>query len=259
VFNSNRSGNLDVVMKDLITGKETVLADTPAFEYRPVPNADGHKVAYSAVENRKIAIYVIASKGGVATRACEDCGGVMSWSGDGKGILYLDNISQPWHVGLVNVASREKHDFLNHPKYNVVVRSISSDGHWMSFHAQLGPLRRQIFIAPLRDGIVPEEKEWIPVTDGLGFDREAFWSPDGNLLYFLSERDGFRCIWAQRLEPNTKASVGEAFSIYHSHSSRRSLMSVTDSGAVGPSVGPDKLVFTQREITGNIWMLEPQK
>ena len=26
-------------------------------------------------------------------------------------------------------------------------------------------------------------------------------SPDGSLLYFLSERDGHRCIWARKLDP----------------------------------------------------------
>jgi len=28
----------------------------------------------------------------------------------------------------------------------------------------------------------------------------ANWSPDGKLVYFISTRDGFRCVWAQRLD-----------------------------------------------------------
>ena len=32
-------------------------------------------------------------------------------------------------------------------------------------------------------------------------DREAVWGPGDNVLYFLSEREGFRCIWAQALDP----------------------------------------------------------
>ena len=32
------------------------------------------------------------------------------------------------------------------------------------------------------------------------------WSPDANLLYFWSSRDGSPCLWAQRLDPLTKTA-----------------------------------------------------
>jgi hypothetical protein len=81
------------------------------------------------------------------------------------------------------------------------------------------------------------------------------------LLYFLSERDGFRCIWAQRLHSSTKQPLGPLLPVYHFHSPRRSLLNVGDSGVVGLGVARDKLVFTLGERTGNIWMatMEGQK
>ena len=60
----------------------------------------------------------------------------------------------------------------------------------------------------------------IPITDGKEIDRQAYWSPDGNLLYYLSDRDGFRCIWAQSLNPATKHPEGEAFTVLHFHQGR---------------------------------------
>jgi eukaryotic-like serine/threonine-protein kinase len=254
-FISFRSGNRDVWIKDLVAGKETPLANNPT--HRPVLSADGSKVAYSVLENQKMAILVVESKGGVAKKLCEDCGEVFSWSPDEQSVFYTSG--PPGRICILNVASGEKSELIRHSKYSVVRPSISSDGHWMSFHAQLSTLSRQIFVVPLRGGKAPEENEWVPVTDGSGLDREAFWSPNGNSLYFLSERDGSRCIWVQRLEPKTKRPLGAAFAVYHSHSSRRSLMNLTNSGAAGPAVSGDKLVFAQREITGNIWMIEPQK
>ena len=79
------------------------------------------------------------------------------------------------------------------------------------------------------------------------------WSPDGTLLYFSSDRDGFRCIWAQRLDRDTKRPVGSAFAMYHFHSARRSLMNA-DILKWELAVAPDKLVFHLGEITSNIWM-----
>ncbi len=81
------------------------------------------------------------------------------------------------------------------------------------------------------------------------------WSPDGGLLYYQSTRDGFRCIWAQRLDRDTKRPVGEPFGVYHSHSARRSIGNIAGPQHVWLSVA-DKMVFSMREITGNIWMME---
>ena len=85
-------------------------------------------------------------------------------------------------------------------------------------------------------------------------DRYAEWSPDGNMLYFLSERDSFRCIWAQRLDPVTKRPTGDAFAVRHFHTSRRSLTTIGDPVNLGLSVAIDKLIFSMVERTGNIWM-----
>jgi hypothetical protein len=79
------------------------------------------------------------------------------------------------------------------------------------------------------------------------------WSPDGNLLYYLSERDGFRCIRAQRLDPATKRPVGAPFDVYHSHSARRSLMNPA-LHFLEISLSLDRMVFNLEERTGNVWM-----
>jgi hypothetical protein len=117
-----------------------------------------------------------------------------------------------------------------------------------------------MFVAEVRGegGETPApEESWIPITDGKGLDREAAWSPDGNLLYFLSDRDGFRCIWAQRLQPATKRPVGEPSAVLHFHHARRSLRAVGNNvGAIGLSVAKGRLVFALGDVTGNIWLRE---
>ena len=54
----------------------------------------------------------------------------------------------------------------------------------------------RLLIAPLRSGVA----EWIPLTDGKTYDVLPELSPNGQYVYFQSARDGFRCIWAQRLD-----------------------------------------------------------
>lgn len=78
---------------------------------------------------------------------------------------------------------------------------------------------------------------WMPVTDGSALDIRVRWSPDRNLLCFISDRGGFQCIWARRLVPRTKLPAGEPFAVYHMHNPQRSVLSIPDLGlgVTGPA------------------------
>jgi hypothetical protein len=106
-------------------------------------------------------------------------------------------------------------------------------------------------VAPFKAYGAIGESAWIAIMD----DHVQAWCPDGKLLYVLSDRDGFRCIWAQRLDPATRRTVGEPFAVFHSHDARISLKNVHDTGWL-MSLGRDGIVFTVGERTGNIWMAE---
>ena len=84
-------------------------------------------------------------------------------------------------------------------------------------------------------------------------DREPRWAPEGDAIYFLSERDGFRCLWAQRLEPATKKPHGNPFPVFHAHSALLSLNVGNDTHLSGLTVAGDKIYLTMAESTGNLW------
>src|SRR5579875_2242202 len=105
----------------------------------------------------------------------------------------------------------------------------------------------------MRDGKAAPESEWIPIADRGGWCDKPRWSPDGNLMYFVSQRDGYRCLWAQRLSQQTKHPLGEPFSVAHFHSARLSMTNVS-TGSLEIEVANDKLIFNLEELTGNIWM-----
>ena len=134
---------------------------------------------------------------------------------------------------------------------------FSPDDRWIALHFVLPPGdRRQIFIVPFRNGTPGDLSDWRAVTDGSGSDARPAWSPDGNLLYFLSDRDGSNCIWAQPLDSATKRPAGAAFGVLHLHQARNR---VFNSGAFRLAVAQDKIVFSMPELTGNIWMMKTSK
>jgi Tol biopolymer transport system component len=131
---------------------------------------------------------------------------------------------------------------------------FSPDGRWISFHTVESPVARRIFVAPAPGITGP----WIPITDGTGMDRLTAWSPDGGMLYFISEADGFRCIAARRLDPTTKQPIGNVFYVYHLHKARRSMMSLINVNMARLSVARDRMVFTLLDRTGNVWTMKLQ-
>jgi hypothetical protein len=123
---------------------------------------------------------------------------------------------------------------------------FSPDGEWVVFQGT------RLWIAPIRSGVPAGESEWIPITEANELGNKPRWSPDGSIIYHTSERDGFPCIWGQKVHPLTKRPVGPPFAVYHFHTARLSMMNV-GYGKLEISVVKDAIIFNLGELAGNIW------
>ena len=83
------------------------------------------------------------------------------------------------------------------------------------------------------------------------------WSPDGNTLYWLSDRDGSLCLWAQRFDHASKRRAGEPFAVRHFHDAWLSLKHVPIP-ANGLAVTRDRIVLSLAKTTGAVWMAQLQ-
>jgi serine/threonine protein kinase len=238
VFLSGRSGNLDVWLKDIESGKETALTSTPENESSPHFSPDGTKVVYSSNRaSQAFAEYVIRIEAGgvpgVPEKICDSCGRPYDWSSDSRRVLSIfGNPGNLRSLRLLELASSEITTLVQHPQDLLAGARFSPDGLWVSFVETTAPTRRRIFVVPTTGKLPVPQSNWIPITDGQRLDREPRWSPDGKLLYFLSERDGFRCIWAQTLDSATKRPAGAPVPVQHFHRSRFSIR-YQDTGTVG--------------------------
>ena len=261
VFRSNRSGSWQIWMKDLETGKETALTTPPEIKGSPILSKDGSKLAYNVVAQQHEPVYVMdlgagpkaVASAGAIRKVCEDCFVPWDWSSDERYMLYWTGKQRV--IGVLDVASGEKKDLLQHAEYALLRARFSPDNRWVSFMGSRGGFFH-LFIAPFRGRAAPGPNEWVAVTEKANaWDNVPRWSPDGNLLYFTSDRDGFRCIWAQRLD-RQKKPAGPAFEVYPLHSAVRSMMDVPVQ-MLEISIAPNRLVFPLNERTGNIWLAEP--
>ena len=246
------SGAADLWIKDLTTGKQTAVTTSPAIEHQPIPSRDGSRVAYISRDPSGSSIKIVSADGRTHESACDGCSlSFTDWSADGARMLHLRG--QPRRIALLDVASGRSTNILQHDRHNLYMARFSPDGRWITFLAQTGPENRRLYAVRFQGATLIPIAEWIPLTDGRFSDDKPCLSPNGRLLYFTSNRDGFMCLWAQRLDPVTRHPLGPLLPVRHFHSNWRSISNVP-LPALGISVSPDRIVFNLGERTGNIWM-----
>ena len=217
---SYRPDGQRAIVRDLATGAETVAADAQ-FVHHPVISPDGQTVAYGARSKSGMDLLVAPASSGVPEKLCGTCGMSLGWSNNGRQVLFKKGAG----IGLLDVPGGRQTTFLEHPKLELWQSQISADGRWVTFVAVPGEDRRAIYIAPYQPGVPPER--WIQAVAADAENDKPRWSPDGKTLYYTSTRDGYRCIWMQRLNPSTKRPAGDPLPLLHFHSSARSLSNVT--------------------------------
>jgi Tol biopolymer transport system component len=259
-FISTRTGSRDVWFKDLATDHDVPLTATPGIEEGyPCLTADGSRVAYRVIDASRQTIYLLDTAGGASRKVCSDCGLPTDWSDDGRRLLFEPGSRIPG-IGLLDVSTGAVQEIAVHRTYRLHSARFSPDARWVAFHAETAPGARRIFVARMQDNTLGGESQWIPITAGTDIDIVPAWSPDANLLYFISERDGFRCIWAQRLNPATKTPVDAPFGVQHFHTGARALLTNfrANPSQIGLSASRQGLVYSLEELHGNIWTMALQ-
>lgn len=262
-FESTRSGNRDIWLMDLESGAKINLTESPGDERRPRIRTDGSQIAYSTGESdsQDRGIYRVEARRETSRASvCQECGQPLDWSSQGDEILVVDRAKgeRRSRVDLLDVTSGRRLKLLQHPQYSVVQAKLDPADRWVAFTVVEDPLQARIYVAPFRreelhesPGIAPER--WMAVTDGQDRDGMTGWSPNGNLLYFVSNRGGARGIWVQELNPRDRRPVGDPRLVWHFRETRLSLAGVALS-SLRTNVARDKLVFTLKERMGDIWM-----
>jgi Tol biopolymer transport system component len=251
---SRRSDTWSLRARDTASGTEHAVLTSPSLLTTARLSGDGSRIVYSSDSDLRS----IPWAGGAVEKLCEQCGDVMGASNDGRQALYEP--MQDEDVLMFDSGGKGTVRLALRPGPDLILSSsrFSPDGKWVAFHALRNATNSaQIWIAPTGPEAPAPESTWIPVTDGARLERDPAWSPDGRFLYFVSERDGFRCMWVRPLDPLGKQPSGAAFAVRHFHSARFSLRQVGNRGFLtGLSAGKGALVFSLGELTGNVWLEE---
>jgi serine/threonine protein kinase len=243
VYLQSGPGGATIRLRSISIGEETTLLSSPV---RPNLSPDGLNVAFS--DQKQLSL--VPASGGEAVKLLDfqGAGAATGWSPDSRRIIYWDG--KPIRFSLFDVQSRQKAELISHPTYDIHGATLSPDQRWVLFHTPF-PRKTIIRIAPIRDGRAAGEAEWITVFDRDTTSHTPNWSRDGGLVYFFTNLDGFRCLYGQRLDRDTKRPVGDPFPVQHFHSGRFRLLAAA---AAGPAVLSDGFIFALSAYSSNVWL-----
>jgi Tol biopolymer transport system component/predicted Ser/Thr protein kinase len=247
-------GPAQIWVRDIAAGEEHAITTGGVSKTSPEINPAGTLVAWRVNSSKVNEIFVTPFAGGEPTKLCDACQSQVTWSADGGHALFLQPPPRRG-VGMVEISTGHLSQYMaDSPGSQIRARAISRDNRWLAFSA--GPTQADfhIYIAPFSPHAPPPRSEWIDVIHSADVFPYPRWSPDGNLLYVGSSRDGKACLWAQRLNPATKRPEGPLFAVQHFHKPTEEVDSPSLSNPLALSDTGAVLSITER--TSGLWQID---
>jgi Tol biopolymer transport system component len=176
IYGSNREGRGTWWFRDLKSGRELRL-NCPDGSYGAVISPNGKDLVFARHEHSSpdasSSLFVMSVDGGQPEKLIEGMGlESYGWLFTRNQVLYVAGGMRDGgspQVLLLDVNTKRPQLVLEHNEYRFSWILPSPDDRWISFVALKQGLLR-VFIAPLHPDRVTPESEWIPMTDGRGYD-----------------------------------------------------------------------------------------
>jgi Tol biopolymer transport system component len=259
-FISDRTGGKgDVSWRDMASGQEhSIATDEPDKEKQFTQiNASGTEVFFTMSNSTgSIDADVVPTQGGAKRKICSDCGPTNSLSPDGTEFLESRGDRS---INLVDVASGKRTLILQHSQYPLTRPRFSPDGKWIVFLLQRGAAVLDVKVAPFRGATSVPEQDWTTVTPAPANVNQAFWSPDGGLLYYVVSGGGSYSLMARRLDRNYHPAK-PAFRVFEFPGRIHPQVSlVTFDPTDTLTAVPGRFIGAMPEFSFNIWIMDLPK
>jgi serine/threonine protein kinase/Tol biopolymer transport system component len=243
-----------VIIRNLNTGA-TADVGVSGSSFGSVISPAGTTLAYDAGDG---SVRIVPVRGGAPQLVCERCV-TGEWTNDGRSMTAVMGIGPGREIDLVEVASGHRRPLIIAREGVLSRPHLSPDNRLLAFRASNPTTggRDTVYVAQLHADRAVAQDEWVLVTPDELDVRPCGWSPDGGLLYFLSSRDGTRCLYAQRVDKSTCRLIGDAFAVQHFNGVRN----YRAGGAGVVSTGPSNAIvdagflFDQPVNVSNIWTM----
>ena len=227
LFDSDRSGNMDLWALRLKAGELRQLTRHPEPDWDPRLSPDGNEVAFYSFRDGLRNVWVVPFAGGAPLQLTSDEGSIPSWAPDGQTVVYAaaDGFySVPRHGGQPRLILQ-----VTTP---AAQPELSPDGEWILFNGNNLLLR-----IPAAGGDVRV------VSRGPAGYANRF-SADGRYVFYLGALAKLNSIWRVSLDDGLERVMTD-------FSGRRGSM-----GPIALATDESYLYFTWEDDLGDIWVMD---
>ena len=263
-FLAKRSGRWELWEKSLTDGRETPIAANDSYvRTEPQWSPDGTRLGYVRMKTSTGEVQAVIwskSRGEEPITAPSQLGlAVFDWSADSEWLLAsrANAVSSQMEIWALPTAISEakgkaRKIIACDAKHHLWQSRFSPDEHWIVFEGEENkPIGHDsaIYVTLAAGG-----GRWTRITEGKHWDDKPRWSPDGRIIYFVSERGGSFNVWGIHFDPVKGRAEGEPFQVTAFDNPRLMVADVIP--AVGLSLTQDQLIVTVSQVSGSIWVLD---
>lgn len=221
----------DIWLREIVSGKETRLTQTPSFKYWCFWSPDSETIAYLDVLN---GLYVVHVKGGEPRALIEydsdfrkegHIAWPTGWTSDSK--MILCEVSKRG-LCAIPISGGEWKDIFKYPdqktEEDFSMLTLSPNGKFLAYESL-----DDIYLMPVNGG------KSIQVTNHPFPDSWPVWSFDGQWISFTSARSGSKEIWVIRISPDGHPE-GEPIQVSRGLTSRNTPYNWVKEGKIGISM-----------------------
>jgi serine/threonine protein kinase len=249
-FARGSSDNPNLYLRDMVTATERMVVSRGTSKLASIPNESGTAIAYETSDAGVHSI-LLAGSDNIPRRLCTGCRNPTGWMPHDEALLYGDSAVS--EVRMMRISSGEAKTILSFSDGSVRDAVWSAANHFIVFTVSGPESLGQVFAAKFPPGNNSPDNRWIQITDKAYYSRRPVWSDDGKTIFYLSDRDGFWCIWGERFDPAAGRATGKPIPIQHFHDMR---LSPEELGGdlFNLSAAGDSLYLNLVESGGTIWL-----
>jgi len=233
----------EIRIRDVASGHEDLIVPSAIFGGSYRLSSDGSRFAYrDRVEGKLVTL--VTDPGTTSSRkVCDACVLYSFFSNGTEALVAYEN-----QLVRQNLATGARQPLLAAPGA-LFDASVSPGDRRVACIVLRPDGMAGLYVAPAGPPPLAAD-QWIEIAAERSSIVSLGWSPDGAWLYFGSLRDGFPCVWAQRMAKDGKPA-GRPAAVYHDHQSNG--MKIW--GVPQFAITPEKLFMLTFELKGNIWTI----